>query len=368
MSKIITQEEFLNKAKANNTKVDVIGNYQGCKNKIDCRCKFCGEIFEMNPYDICINKGHRSCSNKMASKNRVKTQSDFIQEVSQINPDIEITGNYINAYTTITYICKKHNVECNGSPTHILSGKTGCLKCIAEKRTKVRKSHEKFVTEIKAINSNIEILSEYQTSQDKIAVKCLKCGFIWEPVAGSLMSGCGCPKCVGRHKTTDEFVNEIQNYNDKIEIIGEYIDSQHKVKCKCKKCFYEWYAMPNNLKITGCPKCRMSHGERKIFNILTKMNIPFETQKKYDDLIGLKGHKLSYDFYLPDHNILIEYQGQYHDGTVITRKQTSQEYSRQKERDSMKREYAKSHNIELLEIWYWDYPNIEQIINDVVCA
>ena len=28
-----------------------------------------------------------------------------------------------------------------------------------------------------------------------------------------------------------------------------------------------------------------------------------------------------------------------------------------------KREYAKNHNIKLLEIWYWDYDNIEEILN-----
>ena len=30
--------------------------------------------------------------------------------------------------------------------------------------------------------------------------------------------------------------------------------------------------------------------------------------------------------------------------------------------DSIKREYAKKHNIELLEIPYWDFDNIEQIL------
>jgi hypothetical protein len=28
----------------------------------------------------------------------------------------------------------------------------------------------------------------------------------------------------------------------------------------------------------------------------------------------------------------------------------------------MKSNYAKEHNIELMEIWYWDFDNIEQIL------
>ena len=65
-------------------------------------------------------------------------------------------------------------------------------------------------------------------------------------------------------------------------------------------------------------------------------------------------------FYLPKENILIEYQGEYHDGTA--RNQTNEEFKVQQEHDKRKREYAKSHNIELLEIWYYDYNNIEEIL------
>ena len=34
----------------------------------------------------------------------------------------------------------------------------------------------------------------------------------------------------------------------------------------------------------------------------------------------------------------------------------------QQEHDRRKRNYAKDHNIELLEIWYYDFNNIEQIL------
>ena len=66
----------------------------------------------------------------------------------------------------------------------------------------------------------------------------------------------GCPKCAGRDKTTEEFINELKEINNDIEILGEYIDTNTKIKCKCKIDNHIWYALPNNLlNGTGCPKC-----------------------------------------------------------------------------------------------------------------
>jgi len=67
---------------------------------------------------------------------------------------------------------------------------------------------------------------------------------------------------------------------------------------------------------------------------------------------------------LPKHNILIEYQGQYHDGTLAgTTAQTNDGFIKQQEHDRRKREHAKNNDIKLLEIWYWEFCNIEEIIN-----
>ena len=110
-----------------------------------------------------------------------------------------------------------------------------------------------------------------------------------------------------------------------------------------------------------CPTCKESKGERRIRKWLNIHKIDFVCQKKFYDLFGINGGNLSYDFYLPKQNILIEYQGNYHDGTVYRKTRESLEY--QQEHDKRKREYAESHGVKLLEIWYWDYDNIEEILN-----
>jgi len=96
--------------------------------------------------------------------------------------------------------------------------------------------------------------------------------------------------------------------------------------------------------------------------ILDKYNIKYEQHVKFDGLLGLKGGQLSYDFLVKD--ILIEYQGQFHDGTAP--QQSEEDYKIQQEHDRRKREYANKHNIKLLEIWYWDFDNVEKILNNEI--
>lgn len=59
---------------------------------------------------------------------------------------------------------------------------------------------------------------------------------------------------------------------------------------------------------------------------------------------------MSYDFYIPGGNVLIEYQGSFHDNTA--RLQTQSDYQIQLEHDRRKRSYAEANDIRLIEIWY----------------
>jgi len=65
---------------------------------------------------------------------------------------------------------------------------------------------------------------------------------------------------------------------------------------------------------------------------------------------------------LYERNLLIEYQGEFHDGN--TRKQTKKDIARQQEHDRRKQEYAQRNEIKLLEIWYQDFDHIEEILKE----
>lgn len=131
--------------------------------------------------------------------------------------------------------------------------------------------------------------------------------------------------------------------------------------CKNNKS-HTWETSPhkrNNGR--DCPICNESKGEKQIREWFEDNDICFVSQKEYSGLIGLRGYRLSYDFYVPELNILIEYQGEFHDGTA--NRQTDEEYIIQQEHDRRKCEYADQNGIKLLEIWYWDFNNVEEILN-----
>jgi hypothetical protein len=108
--------------------------------------------------------------------------------------------------------------------------------------------------------------------------------------------------------------------------------------------------------------CLVSKGEALIQKILIENNITYKKQKSFPDLISENnGHPL-YDFYI-DNTFLLEYDGiqHYEENT-----RCSDSLSERQARDKLKNEYAKSHNIPLKRIPYWDFDQItlENIMSD----
>jgi hypothetical protein len=116
-----------------------------------------------------------------------------------------------------------------------------------------------------------------------------------------------------------------------------------------------------------CSCCNFSKGEKLIEKYLINININYVPQYKRFDLLGVHNGYLSYDFYLPNYNLLIEYQGLQHYEPVDFYgngiKEAEKAFKIQIEHDKRKRQYAKIHNIKLLEISYMDYQNIYTILD-----
>ncbi len=149
--------------------------------------------------------------------------------------------------------------------------------------------------------------------------------------------------------------------------------SQKKVFWKCPDGIHDDFlrTVGNSSKYNfRCPICNFSKGELKIYEILNNSKLCFIQQKEFDGLVGLGNGNLSYDFYLPDYNILIEYQGEQHERPVDFKgfgdKYAKNTFKQQQEHDRRKREYAKQNNYNLLEIWYWDYDRIEEILVNIL--
>lgn len=185
----------------------------------------------------------------------------------------------------------------------------------------------------------------------------------------NLKNGHGCRYC-GFERTAEAKKPNISDIKSlflergMVVVDDVYVDSHTPIKYICQKhpeCGIQKIAYTNFLAGQGCPHCSMSKGEKLIAKYLEDNRIHFFTQKKFNDLCGVNGKLLSYDFFIPDGNLLIEFQGEFHDGTA--RIQTNTGYMIQQEHDKRKREYAESHGYDLLEIWYFQKDNIEQILS-----
>ena len=354
----LTNEEFWRRLMDVNPNVEALDVYMSNTTKMLCRCKNCGHQWSARPSHLLNGVGCPKCNRYKPPK---KTHESFIDEVGIANSNIVIFGRYEGF---------KHKVECgcvvcgnkwSALPHHLLEGQ-GCPICNTG-GVKL-KTHNKFIQELNEVNSNIECLDKYIDSKTSIRFKCNVCGYEWCTSPSNIVNNKhGCPECNRHRKTHSEFIIEMHNVNKDVTIMGDYIDSYEKILCKCNICNHEWTAAPNNLlQGKGCPICCMSHGERCIKQYLDEHGIAYTPQKKYDGLTGVNGGLLSFDFYLPTYNLLIEYQGEFHNHT--DRLRSEDEFKKQQIHDERKRQYAQLYNIELLEIWYYDFDSIGEILTN----
>ena len=105
----------------------------------------------------------------------------------------------------------------------------------------------------------------------------------------------------------------------------------------------------------------MSKGEKQIAEILEKLNIPFESQFKFDDCVFKNKLYFDYAIFIDGKIGLIEFQGIQHYEDIAFFNKKNNFLSTQK-KDAIKLNYAKKKNIKLLLIPYYKIENIEKII------
>ena len=112
-------------------------------------------------------------------------------------------------------------------------------------------------------------------------------------------------------KSHDAYVKELADINSKVQVIETYVNSQTPIKHKCLIHNYIWNVRPNDLLSgKGCPICKSSYGEKTIERFLQKHNIKYCVQYRFNDCRHQR--PLPFDFYLPEFNMCIEFQGRQH--------------------------------------------------------
>ena len=297
-----------------------------------------------------------------------KTHEEFIYELSIKNPNIEVMNKYINSKTKMKCKCIICGCEWETVATALIkTNSTGCPICKRRNTAKKRsKTNDDFIKELNKINKNIIPLDIYENAHKRIKFKCLKCNHEWTTSPNNVLyNKTGCPKCYGNiTKTHEEFIEEMSIINKDIIILTKYVDSHTKVDYKCNICNCHWSATPTNLlQGKGCPKCYISNGEKRIMKYLDNNNISYIYDEPYlNDLLGLGGKNLRPDFIIEDIKVWIEFDGEFHYNDFYK----DGSYETLKYHDKLKDEYAKEHGWKLIRIPYWEYNNIENILNEIL--
>lgn len=135
---IIPHNEYVKKVFEINPNIEVIGVYNGARNKILHRCKLDGYEWEVAPDHVLHGAGCPLCGGTLR-----KTYDQYVKDVLTINSNIEVLGEYVSYKTPILHRCKIDKHEWYACPSNILNG-TGCPQCNASHG---EKSISKWLTE-----------------------------------------------------------------------------------------------------------------------------------------------------------------------------------------------------------------------------
>ena len=116
-------EEFAKELIAKNTKVKQIGTYLGGKQKIEVECLKCGKHWQAIAADLLAGHACMSCYGKAK-----KTTEQFIEDLSKVNPMLEVIGKYETSKTPIEMRCNTCSHIWSTKPNYLLSG-SGCPVC-----------------------------------------------------------------------------------------------------------------------------------------------------------------------------------------------------------------------------------------------
>lgn len=333
--------------------------FDGLNSVILIRCKKCEEVYEIKFSNFKRKKDKNYCKN-----------CEFINKKNELtNKCLEFANNINYKVLNVFYKNERWFVElqCNNGHTpyttrveHFLSNHL-CRQCANESlivwdENTIKEAIEKEKYQL------IEIL-ENKGYESKISIWCgNKNHNPYTTYFSEFQKNHRCRRCYSVSKIKwkkEDIICYIEKEKEKFIDFIEYNGFNSTIKILCEK--HGEYKIRFDHFIEGqrCPICKESKGEKKIRENLEKLNIEFEHQYTFKDCKCYK--ELPFDFYLPQYNMVIEYDGELH-YQVVDYFGGLDKFIDIKIRDTIKTEYCKNNNIKLIRIPYWNFKNIEKII------
>lgn len=365
------------KSKEKNYDFSKLGNeylkvvsYKNCSN-VTCKCLICGEEFITSAYNIRKGRIHKECKDKVFSKPQKRTKKEIEEFLKNyVNENSELIKYESNR--KVICRCKICGEEYSTSLYNYSSGKYHKKCSVVEHKNKVKEDRISKFTEIcnNIKNEYVEFLKYVNSSE--VWCKCKFCGEVYKTTFGSFKKNKVHKPCLKFASdclriSGEEFNRTVEELYSDIVCTSEYKGILNKVKLRCNACGEEWECIASKVVNIGvrCPNCQKLAGEEAVGNILKNMNIAFEREKEFEGCKNIRN--LKFDYYLPEYNMCIEYNGEQHykDGTLFNDKERSSLECTQK-RDNIKREFCKNNGIKLLEIRFNEFRYIKRILKKAI--
>lgn len=268
-------------------------------------------------------------------------------------------------YDSVIAQCKKHG-RIKHTVNYWLTGK-GCEYCNGKW---FQPDWEKYARDVHG--DKYEYMTAPKIMDDKIQIKCPVHGVFTQSYLAHIRLRNGCPECAQKHlpleKRKANFLKRAkEKHGDRFTYhMDKYVNEDTPMPITCKLHDYTFQTTPDThiRKNGGCPICAMSSGEYLIACWLEDHGIKFKRNPHIPNINKeLKKSHLEPDFYLPDHDTFIEFNGEQHYMDVgYFRKKKNFSLEVQQLRDQTVRDYCARYGHKLIEIRFDEKHLIAEIL------
>lgn len=335
----------------------VVLDYKGARDTCSIQCQTCGTVYDYSYSGNLLKPSKKIlCHTCMDLKQQ---QGLFEKRLEDRYPDDKLKVEFHGRTESGKIQCEVCGTAYEFSSIgYALSHDRDffCGKCHVFKQDIMNETLERFK---KFIDKHDEwiLRSSLDSVHSKTLVECQcnYCGRTNRKTVYDYMRGRGCfCQTDTEQKTTEQFKEYLA---DDYELLSKYKNAYEKVTLR-HSCGFIYKVSPHNyLSGKRCPRCARfeSKGERRVKKFLTDSNISFI--QEYPTRI--QNHLLRFDFYLPQYDLFIEYQGQQHYNKVDFFG-GEERFLKQRYLDDIKRDFCGKR---LIEIPYTRYGDVESILN-----
>lgn len=260
---------------------------------------------------------------------------------------------------------------------HKIIQKDACSACAGKKASEisfVRRKMTYFNSAIEICHSNgYEMITSPESYHDikmDITFFCPKHGE-QTMMLENLLHGHKCKECsydarADKKRLDKDYINSVL-----LEKGARWMNQDEYVNCTKRNmriqcaCGNEFTTSFVNFKKAGIYRCHLcskkdSLGEVKIQKFLDEHHVNYVREKRFEDCRDKK--TLPFDFFLPDYNICVEFDGQHHYKDVFGPVHLEET----KYHDKLKNEYCERSGISLIRIPYWNGNNIQSILSEEI--